>query len=65
MTFPYKFCVMLICGNSTELCKTVEIFVYTKFIPGLSTLFPGVVVEKPVENVDNSQINTASLTFYF
>jgi len=45
---------MLIEEISTELCKSVEIFVYTEFDTDLSTLFPGGAVEKPVENVENS-----------
>ena len=42
----------------------MEIFVYTEFIPDLSTLFPASPVEKPVENVDNSHIKSGSLTLY-
>jgi len=56
---------MLIFENSTDSCKTVERIVYTGFSPDLSTLFPGRSVEKPVENVDNSQIFSAAHRFSF
>jgi len=59
------FVVMLICRNSTGLCKPVEFFVYTKFIPDLSTVFSLTLVEKPVENVDNSQIKAVLHTMLF
>ena len=38
----------------TGLCKTVERFLHRRFDADLSTLFSGGVVEKPVENVENS-----------
>ena len=39
---------------STVLCKAVEIFLTFDFLPDLSTGFLLTIVEKPVENVDNS-----------
>ena len=52
--------VMLSNSISTDLCKTVEIFVYKGFGPCLSTLFTGSSVEKPVENVENSLLISVS-----
>jgi hypothetical protein len=40
----------------------VEEIVYTKFSLDLSTVFPKALVEKPVENVDNSQIKAVKIT---
>jgi len=51
---------MLISEISTELCKSVEIFVYTEFTLDLSTLFSERAVEKPVENVENSCVKSVS-----
>ena len=39
------------------MCKTVEFFLHMDFIPELSTLFSVELVEKPVENVDNSHVS--------
>ena len=50
--------VMLTFGIFTELCTPVEKIVYTKIIPDLSTVFSETLVEKPVENVDNSLLTT-------
>jgi len=54
---------MLISGNSTDLCKSVEFFLQRENSPDLSTLFQEVAVEKPVENVDNSQVLPVLGTF--
>jgi hypothetical protein len=43
------------------MCKPVEEIVYTKIGLDLSTLFSLTPVEKPVENVDNSQIRSVNL----
>ena len=40
---------------STALWKAVEIFLWSGKIPLFSTVFTGIVVEKAVENVDNSR----------
>ena len=48
-----NLCVMLTYYTSTELCKTVDRFLQRKLPTDLSTLFHRVLVEKPVENVEN------------
>ena len=40
----------------------MEFFLQRKNALDLSTLFPSLPVEKPVENVDNSQIRSVNLT---
>ena len=44
------------------MCTSVEFFLQSKNTADLSTLFPEGLVEKPVENVDNSQLTSVSLT---
>ena len=52
---------MLTLCISTELCKSVEFFLQRKITLDLSTLFPISLVEKPVENVDNSRIRSVKI----